>query len=53
MHVIDLGDYGMFSKHGFRPRLLPRYRALQDDDLLTRSILIVMDKPLRGTVARR
>ncbi len=133
VHVIDLGDYGMFSKHGFhplefltipdgvyrymveasgqpnrrplqyyrdvatrfgydtrihrtwvvgnsahlavypteleygrhytdgnlrlirdiRPRLLPRYRALQDDDLLTRSILIVMDKPLRGTVARR
>jgi SAM-dependent methyltransferase len=125
VHVIDLGDYGMFSKHGFHPlefltipdsvyrymveasgqpnrrpldyyrakmaslgyrtqiyrtwvlgqpahlreyrtsleygrdytdanvslvqsvrgRLLPRYRQLSDDDLLTRSILLVADKP--------
>ena len=125
VHVVDLGDYGMFSKHGFHPlefltipdtiyrymveasgqpnrrsidyyrataarfgydariyrtwvvgepahlaeyqvdlqkgrdysdedlrrvqsvreRLLPRYRELSDEDLLTRSILIVFDKP--------
>jgi len=125
VHVIDLGDYGMFSKHGFHPlefltipdsvyrymvessgqpnrrsldyyrtiarrygyeariyrtwvvggssrlaeyqtdlqfgrdysdenlrlvrsvrsRLLPRYRELADEDLMTRSILIVLDKP--------
>ena len=125
VHVVDLGDYGMFSKHGFHPlefltipdpvyrymveasgqpnrrsidyyraiaarygyaariyrtwvvggpahlseyqtdlqkgrdysddnlqlvrsvraRLLPRYRDLSDEDLLTRSILIVFDKP--------
>ncbi len=134
VHVIDLGDYGMFSKHGFHPlefltipdgvyrymveasgqpnrrplqyyrdvakrfgydvgifrtwvvgnpahlseyptelqygrhytddnlrlvrdirsRLLPRYRTLPDDDLLTRSVLIVMDKGAQErTVARR
>jgi SAM-dependent methyltransferase len=29
-----------------RPRLLPRYRDLPDSDLLTRSILLVADKPL-------
>jgi len=125
VHVIDLGDYGMFSKHGFHPlefltipdfvyrymvessgqpnrrplayyreklaslgyatqiyrtwalgnparlpeyrtellpgrdyaeanlqlvhsikaRLLPRYRGLPDEELMTRSILVVADKP--------
>ncbi len=35
-----------------RPRLLPRYRELPDQDLLTRSILVVMDKqPQGGSVA--
>lgn len=133
VHVIDLGDYGMFSKHGFhplefltvpdflyrymvestgqpnrraldyyratadrygysarvfhtwvvgapthlpeyrtelvygrdysdenleliravRPRLLSRYRNLPDEDLLTRSVLIVLDKPARTDLARR
>jgi SAM-dependent methyltransferase len=132
VHVIDLGDYGMFSKHGFhplefltipdfvyrymvestgqpnrrgldyyrataarfgyssrvfhtwvvgapahlpeyrtelvygrdysdenlelirsvRPRLLPRYRSLPDEDLLTRSVLIVLEKPVRTDLAR-
>jgi len=135
VHVVDLGDYGMFSKHGFHPlefltipdavyrymveasgqpnrrsidyyraiaarfgynariyrtwvvggsshlaeyqidlqkgrdysdenlrlvrsvreRLLPRYRELSDEDLLTRSILIVFDKPqaLQATASTR
>jgi SAM-dependent methyltransferase len=134
VHVIDLGDYGMFSKHGFHPlefltipdgiyrymveasgqpnrrgvdyyrrtaarfgysariyrtwvvggrehlreyplqlqygrdysdenlqlvrsvrsRLLSRYRELSDEDLLTRSILLVLDKPVStGTMARQ
>lgn len=41
----DYSDENVRLVHGIRGRLLPRYRNLPDDELMTRSILFVADKP--------
>ena len=41
----DYSDENIRLVRSVRSRLLPRYQELSDEDLLTRSILIVFDKP--------
>jgi hypothetical protein len=41
----DYSDENIRLVRSVRSRLLPRYRELSDEDLMTRSILIVLDKP--------
>ena len=43
----DYSDANLQLVRSIRGRLLPRYRGLSDDDLLTAGILIVADKPAR------
>ena len=43
----DYSDANLQLVRSIRGRLLPRYRGLSDDDLLTAGILIVADKPPR------
>jgi hypothetical protein len=47
----DYTDDNLRLVKSVRPRLLPRYRDLPDDELMTRSILIVADKPVQAPVA--
>ena len=47
----DYSDENIRLVRSVRSRLLPRYRELSDEDLLTRSILIVLDKPQQGLQA--
>lgn len=42
----DYSDSNLQLVRSIRGRLLPRYRSLSDDDLLTAGILIVADKPV-------
>jgi SAM-dependent methyltransferase len=48
----DYSDRQVALVSEIRPRLLPRYRELPDVDLLTRSILLVADKPQPPQSAR-
>jgi len=43
---VDYSDDTLTLLRSIRPRLLPRYRQLSDDDLLVESILVVANKPL-------
>jgi hypothetical protein len=49
----DYSDANLRLVSEIRPRLLPRYRQLADDDLLTQGILIVADKPVRDDRSHR
>jgi hypothetical protein len=50
----DYSDESLKLIRSARPRLLERYQKLSDEDLLTRSILVVFDKPaVTGSVAQR
>jgi SAM-dependent methyltransferase len=44
----DYTDQDLQLVHEARPRLLPRYASLPDEELLARSILVVADKPTAG-----
>ena len=44
-HGIDYSDDTLTLLRSIRPRLLPRYRQLSDDDLLVEGILVVAVKP--------
>jgi hypothetical protein len=50
----DYTDDTLQLVRSIKPRLLPRYRDLPDEELLTRSLLVVADKPVRAqdSVAR-
>jgi SAM-dependent methyltransferase len=43
---VDYSDENLNLLRSIRPRLLPRYRQLSDDDLLVASILVVAVKPM-------
>jgi SAM-dependent methyltransferase len=49
----DYTDENLKLVRSIRPRLLPRYRNLPDDVLLTASILLVADKPAQTASAVR
>jgi hypothetical protein len=49
----DYSDENLQLVRAVRPRLLARYRDLPEEDLLTRSILLVLDKPAAGDQAER
>ena len=42
---VDYSDSSLSLVRSIRPRLLPRYQQLSDDDLLIESILVVANKP--------
>jgi len=48
---VDYSDNSLALVRSIRPRLLPRYQQLSDDDLLVESILVVADKPLNQRTA--
>jgi SAM-dependent methyltransferase len=50
---VDYSDRNLALVRSIRPRLLPRYRQLSDDDLLVESILVVAVKPQDGRRADR
>jgi SAM-dependent methyltransferase len=50
-HGRDYSDANLQLVRSIRGRLLPRYRSLSDDDLLTASVLMVAEKPARATQA--
>jgi SAM-dependent methyltransferase len=47
----DYTDDNLQLVRSIRPRLLPRYRELSDDDLLTASVVMVAEKPADQTTA--
>ena len=49
----DYTDANLALLSTIRPRLLPRYRSLPDEDLLTQGILLVADKPHRQGLGAR
>src|SRR5437016_13339728 len=47
----DYSNENLELVRSIRPRMLPRYRNLSDDDLLTASILLVAEKPATTTAS--